>query len=133
MTAFHDEISYWHKHCVVKVEDLIKTSHSLRKKSMIKIYSGLIVFAVTLLVGSASVEAQCAYSSGYSSYSPSYQYSNSYYAPSYNYNRGYSSPSYGYNNTRSQRIRRVATVALVVGAAVAISNSGNNRNRRRRH
>ncbi|MDB2686196.1 hypothetical protein N9Y42_03225 [Mariniblastus sp.] len=127
---------------------------------MIRIYLGLVIVALAILTGPSSAEAQCAYSSGYSSYSPSYQYAdsyytptssysssyydNSYYTPSYGYGNGYSSnyyaPSSRYrsnyntwgNSTRGQRIRTIATVALVAGAVVAISNSGS-RNRFRRN
>lgn len=111
------------------------------------IYLGLVVFALVAFVVPSSVEAQCAYSNGYSSYAPSYgysnyspaiQYSNSSYVPSYGYNSSYYVPSnqsrtynYGqsYNDLRSQRVRRLATAAIVAGVIVAASNSDGNRNR----
>ena len=90
------------------------------------LYLGLIVFALTAFVGTSSADAQCAYSSGYgnSYYAPSYGYSNSYYAPSYRYgNNGYYGNNsyygnrsyYGNNSVRSQRVRTLATAAIIAG------------------
>ena len=131
---------------------LINFFISLKGTLMTKfLYVGLIAFALAAFASPSSVQAQCAHSVGYGNFSPSYgysnyspvHYSNSYYAPSYGYSNNYA-PSYGgrqnyygggYNDLRSQRIRRLATVAIVAGVVVAASNSNGNRsrNRNRRH
>ena len=79
----------------------------------------LVVFAVAMVTAPSTAEAQCSGGYGYSrSYAPSYR--------SYNY--GYGG---GYYNPRAQRIRRIATVAIVAGVIVAAANS-DGRSRRRR-
>lgn len=95
------------------------------------LHLGLVVFALTIFASPSSVEAECPYSSGYSSsyYAPSYGYNSNYYAPSYQTRSSYYGG--GYNNVRSQRVRGLATAAIVAGVIVAASNSNGSRNRSR--
>lgn len=102
------------------------------------------VLGLTSFAAPSAVQAQCGYTTGYSTYyAPSYGYSYTpsyghinYYAPSYGYSSQYYTPYYGYNqnyyggyyDARRERARRLLTLAVVAGVVIAASDS-DNRNR----